>query len=239
MSEQSPHNQEPEGTPGLVRIYTDGSCVGNGKHISFAGVGVFYGPDDPRNVSQVLTEGKPSNQNAELQALFLATGEADRMLRCGEADKVVIYTDSQYGINCATTWYRTWTRNGWMTSAGHPVAHRGWIEPIALRLDLWRGRLVLEKIKAHVGLYGNEQADDLARSAAERARDAWRKEQEERRKEGGGGIGEGNLDNVPHAVIYINPRTRPKAQPTTQTNVLALGRTLVEVIETPDEWMLR
>jgi ribonuclease HI len=229
------HAAEPAAEPGLVRIYTDGSCVGNGKHVSFAGVGVFYGPDDPRNVSQVLTEGKPSNQNAELQALFLATGEADRMLRCGEAERVAIYTDSQYGINCATEWYRTWTRNGWITSAGHPVAHRGWIEPIALRLDLWRGRLRLEKIKAHVGLYGNEQADELARTAAERARDAWRKEQREAQQQGG----DLNLDRAPHAVIYVDPRTRPKAAPATPANVLALGRTLVEVIETPAEWALR
>jgi ribonuclease HI len=219
--------------PGVVNIYTDGSCVGNGKHVSFAGVGVFYGPDDPRNVSQVLTEGKPSNQNAELQALFIATGEADRMLREGEAERVVIHTDSQYGISCATTWYRTWTRNGWMTSAGHPVAHRGWIEPIALRLDLWRGRLQLEKIKAHVGLYGNEQADQLARSAAERARDEWRKQQREDMTGAGGQL---NLERAPHAVIYVNPRTRPKAAPT-RNDVIALGRTLVEVIEaTPAEW---
>lgn len=211
-----------------VHIYTDGSCVGNGREVCFAGVGVFYGEDDPRNVSQVLTEGKPSNQNAELQALFLATAEAERMLRCGEAGEVVIHTDSQYGINCVTTWYRTWTRNGWRTAAGQPVAHRGWIEPIALRLDVWAGRMRLQKIRAHVGLYGNEQADELARSAAERARDAWRAERAQRDPQ----------DAAPQAVVYLDPRTRPRAATSHRADVMALGRTLVEVVELPREWAL-
>ena len=32
----------------MLRIYTDGSSLGNGQNGSIAGVGVFFGPEDPR-----------------------------------------------------------------------------------------------------------------------------------------------------------------------------------------------
>lgn len=210
----------PPPEPGLARVYTDGSCVGNGKAGCFAGIGVFYGPDDPRNVSWVLTKGKASNQNAELQALAIATEEADRMLREGEIKRVHIHTDSQYGINCATTWYAGWVRNGWVNASGRPVAHREWIEPIANRLALWKGRIKLVKIKAHVGLWGNEQADDLARSAAERARNAWMKRR-------------ADPDNpeAPHAIVYAAPAVRPRVKRQFTHRRVQLGEQWVEIVD--------
>jgi ribonuclease HI len=205
---------------GLARIYTDGSCLGNGKQGCFAGIGVFFGPDDPRNVSWPLTKGKPSNQNAELQALHIATEEADRMLREGEVREVEVLSDSQYGISCATTWYRNWVRNGWVNSTGKPVAHREWIEPIATRLAMWNGRLRLVKIKAHVGLWGNEQADELARTAAERARAAWERSVAQ----------DPDHKDAPKAVVYTNPARRPKAKPQFEHSRVRLGGSVVEIV---------
>lgn len=39
---------KPTGPPGMLRIYTDGSALGNGKKIAQAGVGVYFGPNDTR-----------------------------------------------------------------------------------------------------------------------------------------------------------------------------------------------
>jgi ribonuclease HI len=218
-SSVSSASSPPPAEPGVARIYTDGSCVGNGKAGCFAGIGVFFGPDDPRNVSWPLTKGKPSNQNAELQALSIATEEGDRMLREGEVSKVMIHTDSQYGIHCATTWYRTWLRNGWVNTAGKPVAHREWIEPIANRLAMWGDRLQLVKIKAHVGMWGNEQADELARSAAERARNAWAKKVAS------------SPELQEHAVVYPNPSQRPRIKPKFTHTQVQLGSKLVDIVD--------
>ena len=54
----------PSGSDTLV-IYTDGSARGNGKVGSQAGLGVFFGVNDPRNLSERL-QGEQTNQRAEI-----------------------------------------------------------------------------------------------------------------------------------------------------------------------------
>lgn len=39
----------------ILRIYTDGSSLGNGKHGARAGLGVYFGPGDPRQAFDFLT----------------------------------------------------------------------------------------------------------------------------------------------------------------------------------------
>jgi ribonuclease HI len=38
-----------------MHIFTDGSCINNGKKNSKGGIGVFFGDNDTKNVSQELT----------------------------------------------------------------------------------------------------------------------------------------------------------------------------------------
>ena len=40
----------PSMSPDTMIVYTDGSCKGNGKKGSLAGIGVWWGEDDPRHV---------------------------------------------------------------------------------------------------------------------------------------------------------------------------------------------
>ena len=48
-----------------LHIYTDGACRGNGTPHARAGYGVYYGPNDPRNISERLS-GAQTNNRAEL-----------------------------------------------------------------------------------------------------------------------------------------------------------------------------
>lgn len=41
--------------PSGVIVYTDGSCLGNGGKDARAGIGVYFGPSHPLNVSRRLT----------------------------------------------------------------------------------------------------------------------------------------------------------------------------------------
>jgi ribonuclease HI len=164
---------------GLLEIWTDGSCEGNGRGGfgggAFAGSGVFFAEGDPRNVSRPVTPADgpaPTNQVAELIALHLAVEAAARELEAGTCDFVRIHTDSAYSRSCVTEWARGWARNGWRNSKGEAVAHRRWIEPTVATLARFPGRVDVAKIKAHAGHAGNEAADALARAGTDMAREA-------------------------------------------------------------------
>ncbi|PYH89752.1 hypothetical protein BO71DRAFT_100318 [Aspergillus ellipticus CBS 707.79] len=49
------------GPPGMLRIYTDGSALKNGRALASAGVGVYFGPGDSRFVSLVVHLCRPSS----------------------------------------------------------------------------------------------------------------------------------------------------------------------------------
>ena len=92
-------------------IYIDGSCLFNGTKKSVGGYGVFFGDNDPRNISEVVTEDKITNQVAELlaciKALYILKNE-------NFSGSVYIYTDSSYVINCMVTYCKKWEKNNWV-----------------------------------------------------------------------------------------------------------------------------
>ncbi|KAI8906010.1 ribonuclease H-like domain-containing protein, partial [Gorgonomyces haynaldii] len=136
-------------------VYTDGACSSNGTSSAKAGIGVYFGPDDPRNVSCPLPDVQgqhPTNNRAELYAVIKAMETVE--------EKCIIYTDSQYTVKGLTEWMPGWKKRGWTKADGKAV----------LNVDLWK-RLdtIYDKhkhqivhVKGHVGNHGNEMADRLA-----------------------------------------------------------------------------
>lgn len=134
---------------GLVKIYTDGSSLGNGRQGAVAGVGVYFGPRDKRyvpcielafqpetyaflrhrNVSEALNGPRQTNQRAELTAI-------QRALEIAPRDRpVAIYTDSNYAIKCLTEWFHRWRANGWVNSQKKPVENKDIIERVLALLE--------------------------------------------------------------------------------------------------------
>ncbi|MCJ1477369.1 hypothetical protein MMC13_006040 [Lambiella insularis] len=149
-----------------LRVHTDGSSLRNGQEGAFAGVGVYFGPNDERNLSEVLQGPRQTNQRAELTAILRAldTIPKDR--------DVIIVTDSRYAIDCVTLWYMTWRKNGWKTSAGKAVENRDLVENILGKLEERNSlqvRTTFEWIKGHADHPGNMEADMLAVTGARRA----------------------------------------------------------------------
>jgi ribonuclease HI len=90
-------------------VYTDGGCSNNGKRNAEAGIGIFFGVGDPRNVSRRI-EGKQTNNTAELTAIL----EAYALIEPDLVDKrITIASDSVYAIRCATSYGAKCEKQGW------------------------------------------------------------------------------------------------------------------------------
>lgn len=140
-------------------VYSDGACKGNGKVGSVAGVGVWWGHNDPRNIAE-RCPGDQTNNRAELIAIARVLESTPRSKK-----PLLIKTDSQYSINCFQNWISNWSRNGWVNSSKEPVKNAGIIRYISALLDLRAksGQKVrLQYVKGHSGDTGNDGADAQA-----------------------------------------------------------------------------
>jgi ribonuclease HI len=141
----------------------DGSCLDNGKKGASAGIGVWFGDNDIRNVCEPMTTGPATNHRAELAAVVRAS---EILRESGTKNtEIKILTDSSYVSMGSKTWLSKWESNGWVTAAGNPVANQDlWME---LRDELdSNGKVQIEKVEGHSGNVGNDKADALARMGA-------------------------------------------------------------------------
>jgi ribonuclease HI len=142
-------------------VYTDGACIHNGKKYAKAGIGIFFGLGDKRNVSERIS-GKQTNNAAELEAILRVFQILEKEIKKGE--EYVIMTDSEYAIKC-------------MGSYGYKLALKHWksdkpipnFEKVKAGFILFQNypNVRLEHVRAHTGKkdmhsLGNEWADKLA-----------------------------------------------------------------------------
>lgn len=156
-------------------VYCDGSCLNNNskKGQRAGGLGVFFGDNDPRNISEVVTLDKITNQVAELlaciKALYILKNE-------NFSGFVYIYTDSSYVINCMVTYCKKWEKNGWVKDDKSEIEN---LELIQELYNLTKSMKVIYKhVKSHQDppkdkhsdefkiWYGNQMADALATNAS-------------------------------------------------------------------------
>ena len=149
-------------------VYVDGACLKNGTPDAAAGYGVWFGKNHELNVSEVVSGDKHSNQVAEIQAAKAAIRIAIRE----NFDSLKIFTDSRYVYMGVKRWMSMWHENGWRTVTGRPVANQEEWEDLDNAIDVFEndgGDIRWVKIKAHNNNFGNEQADRLAKEAAQKA----------------------------------------------------------------------
>lgn len=108
-----------------IHIFTDGSTFNNQSKSGNrkGGVGVFFGQDDPRNISFGLKETsslgkiKVTNNVCELTACIKAIEtiiSTEKVI----GKQIIIYTDSMYIVNSIANWASGWERNGWKKDGG-------------------------------------------------------------------------------------------------------------------------
>lgn len=143
----------------LKYIYTDGACINNGTELAKAGIGVYFGKNDKRNISETI-DGKQTNNTAELKAIIKVYDIIKEEIIKGE--KFVIMSDSMYAINSATT-------NRLEKNKNKEIPNKELVKEI---YDIYKNYPNVEftHIKAHTDekdehSLGNEQADILANKA--------------------------------------------------------------------------
>ncbi|CEP18862.1 hypothetical protein [Parasitella parasitica] len=142
-------------------VYTDGASSNNGKSHARAGYGVYWGDNDPRNVSARLKGERQTNQRAEAMAVLHVLDETK-----DSSEPLEIRTDSQYVINAATIWYKNWVKKNWRGTNGKEVQNRDLFEPIINLIKNRKGDVKFTYVPGHSGYDGNEKADKLAVAGA-------------------------------------------------------------------------
>ena len=147
-----------------LTVSTDGSALGNPNGpmgwawADHAASGSATRTGRPRYCAGGATNG--TNQIGELCAVL----QALRAHPGGEP--LIIETDSQYAINCSTTWIKGWKRNGWRNSQRKPVKNVQLIKAIDWEISNRSGDVKFVWVKGHAGNGGNELVDELARTYA-------------------------------------------------------------------------
>lgn len=173
-----PRDSDP---PAMLRIYTDGSSLKNGQVGARAGVGVFFGPQDPKYDKPFPTEfpvytidwqargAPPKSKRRKLTWRYRNVSEAlkgskqtnqraeltaiQRALDIAPSHRdVTIYTDSKYAIDCVSTWYKGWMQRGWINSKGKPVENKDLVQEIRSKIE---ERDLMGKITCFVWVKGH------------------------------------------------------------------------------------
>jgi ribonuclease HI len=164
-------------------VFTDGSTTNNGKINAKGGIGVNFPKYGRYNVSLPFYLGQITNIRCELMAVIKALEVYIFEIRKenkSSPQKLVIYTDSMYIIDCMTSWIFNWMKKGWKTAQGAEVKNQD--------LLIWLFSLIkhtnvdasFKHVKAHRQApkrstpeydiwKGNDVADGLAKTGREKS----------------------------------------------------------------------
>ncbi|QFQ32084.1 ribonuclease HI [Buchnera aphidicola] len=138
----------------LVKIFTDGSCLGN------PGAGGYGTILRYKKTEKILTSGFFLTTNNRMELMGVISGLEFLKQSC----TVEIFTDSRYVQNGVTKWMNKWKQQKWEKNN----------KKLIKNIDLWlRINDLLKKhcitwfwIKGHSGHIENELCDKIARQSA-------------------------------------------------------------------------
>ena len=138
----------------MIRIYTDGSCLGNPGNGGWAAIII----EDEKKTRIKGSKKDTTNNQMELLAPIKA------LKKIPKGSNVQIFTDSTYVKSGITEWIHNWKKNGWITANKKPVKNKNlWTE-----LDLMASEFEIKWIwvKGHSTNKLNNEVDLMAREAA-------------------------------------------------------------------------
>ncbi|KAG1856507.1 ribonuclease H-like protein [Suillus tomentosus] len=134
-----------------ISIYTDGSCLNNGKHNAKAGSGIWISAGNERNKTIRIPGHQQSNQIAEVTAILVALQQTEPYI------PITFISDSRYAIDGLTKHFSQWEDKGWIN-----IANSEYLKATLYHLRKRSAQTSFIWTKGHNGDQGNEQADRLA-----------------------------------------------------------------------------
>ena len=138
----------------MIKIYTDGSCIGNPGKGGWAAIIII----NDRKTQMTGSQKNTTNNQMELLAPIKALNKIPK------GSKIQIFTDSKYVKSGITEWIHNWKKNGWKTANKQSVKNKElWTE-----LDLLTEKFEIKWswVKGHSTDKLNNEVDLLAREAA-------------------------------------------------------------------------
>ncbi len=138
-----------------LKIYTDGSCIGNPGPGGWAAVIILENSKKEIFGGEKLTTNNRMELTAAIKALEFCKNQ--------QTQEIKIYTDSVYVKDGITVWINKWEKNNWKTNDKKSVKN----------IDLWKKLKELVRsrqiewiwIKGHSDNPMNDLADRLAKEA--------------------------------------------------------------------------
>lgn len=150
-----------------ILIYTDGSCYGNPGPGGYAAT-LRRMDANGNELKCHKVQGSEPIQTTNIRMEMTAVARALEHLKNGEAQPVLIRTDSELIFKAMTEWLPGWVAKGWRKSDGKSVVNHDLWERI---IDATTGKQITwEWVRAHNGTAMNEEVDRLARAQTEIAR---------------------------------------------------------------------
>ena len=138
----------------MIKIYTDGSCLGNPGNGGWAAIII----DDKKKIQIKGSKKDTTNNQMELLAPIKA------LKKIPKGSNVQIFTDSKYVKSGITEWIHNWKKNGWKTVDKQPVKNKELWEELDLLANQFE--IVWNWVKAHSTDELNNEVDLIAREAA-------------------------------------------------------------------------
>ena len=138
----------------MIKIYTDGSCLGNPGNGGWAAIII----NDGKKTQIKGSKKNTTNNQMELLAPIKALNKVPK------GKKIQIFTDSKYVKSGITEWIHNWKKNGWKTADKHPVKNKELWEELDLLTNEFE--ISWNWVKGHSTDKLNNEVDLIAREAA-------------------------------------------------------------------------